>query len=73
MDGSGSVGFDLNGATEPMAELQLPPGRSNPDTSKGGWRNWPSYTRVQTPGCYAYQVDGTNFSYVIVFRAVTLA
>jgi hypothetical protein len=23
---------------------------------------------VQHPGCYAYQVDGTDFSRVIVFR-----
>jgi hypothetical protein len=30
---------------------------------------WPSFTRVRSPGCYAYQVDGTSFSEVIVFRA----
>lgn len=30
---------------------------------------WPSFTRVRGPGCYAYQVDGTSFSEVIVFRA----
>lgn len=42
------------------------------DTTLGGdpWPNFPSYTRLQTPGCYAYQVDGNNFSYVIVFQAV---
>ena len=38
----------------------------------GGWREWPSYTRVQTAGCFAYQVDGMGFSTVIVFRAVAL-
>lgn len=30
---------------------------------------WPSFTRVRKPGCYAYEVDGTSFSEVIVFRA----
>ena len=28
-----------------------------------------SFTRVRTPGCYAYQVDGLGFSYAIVFEA----
>lgn len=32
--------------------------------------NWPSETRLQAPGCYAYQVDGLSFSEVIVFQAV---
>jgi hypothetical protein len=42
------------------------------DTTSGGspWPNSSSYTRLQAPGCYAYQVDGANFSYGIVFRAV---
>ncbi|MFD6755198.1 hypothetical protein [Micromonospora gifhornensis] len=29
----------------------------------------PGSTTVDGPGCYAYQVDGTSFSYTIVFRA----
>jgi hypothetical protein len=60
--GAGGVGFG-EGHT-PYDELQLlgnamdaPPGQ------------WPSFTRVQASGCYAYQVDGTSFSEVIVFRA----
>jgi hypothetical protein len=42
------------------------------DSTFGGtpWPNFPSYTRLQAPGCYAYQVDGNGFSYVIVFQAV---
>ncbi len=28
----------------------------------------PSLTRVRAPGCYAYQVDGRTFSYLIVFE-----
>lgn len=34
-----------------------------------GWRDNPSYTRIKTPGCYAWQVDGLNFRTVIVFKA----
>ncbi len=37
------------------------------------WENWPSQTRLQAPGCYAYQVDGSSFSTVIVFQAVPVA
>jgi len=36
----------------------------------GGWANYPSYTRLRAAGCYGYQIDGTAFSRVIVFRAV---
>lgn len=34
------------------------------------WPGFPSYTRLQAPGCYAYQVDGVGFSYIIIFQAV---
>jgi len=30
--------------------------------------DWPSSTYVTGPGCYAYQVDGSTFTEVIVFR-----
>jgi hypothetical protein len=29
----------------------------------------PSMTRLRAPGCYAYQVDGRTFSYLVVFEA----
>ena len=32
-------------------------------------RREPSTTRVEAEGCYAYQIDGTTFSRVIVFEA----
>jgi hypothetical protein len=38
-------------------------------TLDDGQRYRRSYTRVRAPGCYAYQVDGTSFSYTVVFRA----
>jgi hypothetical protein len=52
-----------------MVDPQLGPG----DTINGfpaGWREWPGATYLRTPGCYAWQVDGTDFSTVIVFQAV---
>ncbi len=39
------------------------------DSLPGGWRDYPGYTRLQAPGCYAYQVDAPSGSTVIVFRA----
>lgn len=60
LDGSGAVGFGEGHV--PYDQLQLP---------AGGIRQWPSFTRIQASGCYAYQIDGTNFSTVIVFRATT--
>jgi hypothetical protein len=46
--------------------------REHPTTElheSGGYVH-PSVTRVQSLGCYAYQVDGIGFSYSIVFRAI---
>jgi len=34
------------------------------------WRYGPSVTILPGPGCYAYQLDGADFSEVIVFKAV---
>jgi hypothetical protein len=51
-------------------ELQFPP-QPDGNPGAGGWRQWPSGTAVRAPGCYAWQVDGTTFSYSVVFRADT--
>jgi hypothetical protein len=66
LDGGGAVGFG-EGHT-PYDELQLMNSGRGEATTSGGGRAWLSLTRVQRPGCYAYQVDGMNFSRVIVFR-----
>jgi hypothetical protein len=66
LDGPNEVRF--NQGAEPPAELRLD--SSTPDNTTGGWNNWPSYTRVRAPGCYAYQVDGPDFTLVIPFTAV---
>jgi hypothetical protein len=56
------------GESPRLVDPQLGPG----DTVNGmnGWREWPGGTYLRTPGCYGWQVDGTNFSHVIVFKAV---
>ena len=55
----------------PYDELQLlDAGKDAPRVAAGG-RAWLTETRVRSGGCYAYQVDGTSFSEVVVFRAIT--
>jgi hypothetical protein len=60
----------------PPSELRIPSGSSvvgNPGVRDVGQRYRPSYTRLRESGCYAYQVDGTSFSYTVVFRAARSA
>ena len=70
LDRPGRIGFERGNV--PSLELRLdsstviPGGGPVPDNA----RYRPSYTRLTSPGCYAYQVDGTSFSKTIVFRAV---
>jgi hypothetical protein len=35
----------------------------------GGWRDTPSFTRLRSPGCYAYQIDTADGTWSIVFTA----
>jgi len=66
IDGEGHVIF---GEQPTVAALVVPPGPTTNEAADG-YRQAPGGTYVQRPGCYAWQVDGTSFSYVIVFRAV---
>jgi hypothetical protein len=66
VDGHHLVRFETG--APPPSELELAAGRGMIDGS--GWGAWPSYTRVRAPGCYAWQVDGTDFTDFIFFRAV---
>jgi hypothetical protein len=68
LDGPHLVGFSLGDGPAAYNNLEFPPGRA--PEGNHGWRNWPSETRLQASGCYAYQVDGTSFSEVIVFRTI---
>jgi hypothetical protein len=60
LDAKGDVRFEVGNM--PPKELFLP--------AYDGPRDRASYTRLKAPGCYAYQVDGTSFSTIVVFRAV---
>jgi hypothetical protein len=51
------------GTSEQLGELEFRRERTN------SWRYGPSLTILPGPGCYAFQVDGTTFSEVIVFEA----
>ena len=70
LDGPELVRFDFG--TLPPAELRIRRGERGgypPGHPLVGQRYRPSYTRLRAAGCYAYQVDGTTFSRVVVFRA----
>lgn len=64
LDGSQPVGI---GEAPSTTDPEFPAG---PTVNGGeGFREWPGATWLRTPGCYAWQVDGLDFSYVIVFSA----
>lgn len=67
--GGGAVGFGAG--LRPYAELQLLDAGQQAPPVAGGGRAWVTDARIATAGCYAFQVDGTTFTEVIVFRAVT--
>ena len=65
LDGPGVIAM---GEGPTVGTLVVPPG---PTLNGGqGWRTAPGGTWVMEPGCYAWQVDGLTFSYIIVVRAV---
>ena len=66
LDGPDLVRFERGDV--PPAELRIERTTSDGVTDPG--RGRPSFTRLRRPGCYGYQIDGTTFSRVIVFRAV---
>lgn len=67
IDGPGNIRFG-NGAA-PDRELLL---NANPveQADAPGWNEWPSYSRFKVGryGCFAYQVDGQDFTETIVFE-----
>lgn len=62
----GAVGYPSTGTAGPAGY----PEHSTDSQSGPGYRTYPSGLRLQAPGCYAIQVDGTTFSTHIIFRAV---
>jgi hypothetical protein len=65
--GAGAVGFGEGHV--PVDELQLLTTAASSSGEPSGAREWPSFTRMASAGCYAYQVDGSGFSEVITFQA----
>lgn len=66
LSGPGAVGFGEGRI--PYDELQLLASGMDAPSVPGEGRVWLSFTRARAPGCFAYQVDGTSFSSVIVFE-----
>jgi hypothetical protein len=64
LDGPNHLRFGLS--LVPPTEMRI----ARWGNSGSGWGDHPSTTRLRVPGCYGYQIDGLNFSRVIVFRAV---
>lgn len=63
LDGPGLLAFE----DPAIPELVLIPGEY--EGLPGGWRDYPSYTRLRTPGCYAYQIDTAEGTWTVVFIA----
>jgi hypothetical protein len=66
VDGGGPVAF---GEGPVIGHLVIPPGSTfNEGTDR--YRTAPGGTYVKNAGCYAWQVDGLDFSYVLIFKAI---
>jgi hypothetical protein len=76
LDQAGVLGF--GDGLPPRTSLRLPAGgwpltrlgsREGGSARQAGWRVTAIPTLVRAPGCYAFQVDGLGFSYVLAFGA----
>ncbi len=64
----GTDGVRFGDRPQPQVELRL--NFSADDLGEGGWLNKGTYTRVRAAGCYAWQIDGRDFTRVVTFRAI---
>jgi hypothetical protein len=63
LDGANDVRFGTE--IVPPPQHRLP---ATPHQLAGRFRFERTFSRVHAPGCYAYQIDGTTFSYLVVFE-----
>ncbi|MDP9818297.1 hypothetical protein [Spirilliplanes yamanashiensis] len=63
LDAPGQVAFE----DPPTPELGIDVDRYQ--GLSGGWKDYPSYTRLRAPGCYLYQVDTAQGTSTVVFTA----
>jgi hypothetical protein len=64
IDGPGELAFEDPAVAELLLNQTAYEGQS------GGWRDYPGFTRLRSPGCYAYQIDTRDGTWSIVFTAV---
>lgn len=70
IDGPHEVRFDRGLDEQGKGTLEeLQPALRLLGSKEDPWANYPTATRLDTPGCYAFQVDGASFSYLIYFQA----
>jgi hypothetical protein len=68
LDGPQLVRF--NGGKLPSSELRIESGETvSWQGQPTGSRGVPSGVRLIAPGCYGFQLDGTNFSRIVIFKA----
>ena len=67
LDGPHALGFSYRPGGARISALLLPAEHGH------RWHYWGNYARLGAPGCYGLQVDGTNFSEIIVFSAKKVA
>jgi hypothetical protein len=63
LDGPGQAQIDLH-----FADGTTQTGDALPVNVQADWQFWPGGTNVTSDGCYAYQVDGSNVTELIVFK-----
>ena len=66
IDGSGGIG--LQSSSTPLDPV---PTELRVTTAGVDWQSFPEVTLVRSAGCFAYQIDGTTFTEVIVFSTRT--
>ncbi|HZD78730.1 MAG TPA: hypothetical protein VE646_01655 [Actinomycetota bacterium] len=70
IDGAGPLLLGWNPTTPRRDGLLVTAGSPSLQTDpSSGWRSVPMGAYLRSPGCYAYQIDGTDFTSFIVFRA----